>query len=59
MEEYRFKYYWDKGEPTFEDIPWGLSASIFYQAKEKVRKNKLIDKIDVYKGAKLIATFYK
>ena len=59
MEEYRYKYYWAHGYTTFGDRVWALSAVIFDEAYKATKENKLIDKIDVYKGMKLIATFYK
>lgn len=59
MEEYKFKYYWAQGYTTFGDVAWGLSYAIFDQANKAVTENKLIEKIDVYKGTKKIATFYK
>ena len=59
MEQYRFKYYWQYGDPSYEEIPWGLSYTIFAKAYAYVQQLKNCTKIDVYKGDRLISTFYK
>ena len=57
MEEYRYKNYWDNGNVTFDTITADKSFALA-TAREIVR-NHMIKKVDVYRGTKLIATFYK
>lgn len=56
MEEYRYKNYWDNGSVTFDTVTANDKLALA-MAREIARYYK-IKKVDVYKGTKLIATFY-
>ena len=58
MEKFRFKCHWLLGEPSFEDAGFGLSRT-YWLARHILRERKMLDKVDIYQGTKLIATFYK
>lgn len=58
MDKYRFKNYWLLGEPTYEDAGNRLSRA-YWMARRILRERRMLDKVDIYFGTKLIATFYK
>ena len=58
MDKYRFKLYWPKIEPSFEDAGCRLSMA-YWKARRILQERDMIEKVDIYKGSKLIATFYK
>ena len=59
MEEYRYKYYWTDGNVSFRKVRMDLMYVILEQAYLTAHGNKLLDKMELYKGSRLIATFYK
>lgn len=59
MEQYRFKYYWTEGYESFREIDNLELSTTFMLAHLLVQNCGKLKKIDVYKGGRLISTFYK
>ena len=59
MNKYRFKYYFENGDPVFDDSLNVEKQRVFTEAHQMVTQLKWATKVDVYEGSKLIATFYK
>jgi hypothetical protein len=59
MKKYRFKFYHSDGGISFVDDRFIFERHAFMYAYNRLAYRDDIEKIDVYDGTKLVATFYK